>query len=247
MQKSILIAREPHRVISLVKNLQQLGVDVNVCPVISITNVLPTQLEKNLSQLDKADLIIFVSVNAVVQFVQLLEANYVEMSTQTQVAVLGDASARACAQAGLRVDIMPKGRFDSEGLLAALVDVDLNGKTVHIYRGQSGRELLGNTIGMRGGIVHYIECYRREIAFTHQSILEQYYDSKKWDYIVVSSCEVADALNVLLGKSRLNLSTIFILAFSGRIATYCQTIWPLTKVYTLKLPIDESILAIIQR
>ena len=58
---------------------------------------------------------------------------------------------------------MPAVRFDSEALLdmAELDRIHVAGKRIIIFRGDSGRELLGEMLRKRGAFVEYAECYRR--------------------------------------------------------------------------------------
>ena len=58
------------------------------------------------------------------------------------------------------VDVLvPALRYDSEGLLELLQHVA--GWRVMIFRGDGGRELLGDTLKARGATVEYATCYRR--------------------------------------------------------------------------------------
>ena len=72
-------------------------------------------------------------------------------------AVGGDALARH----GIHDVISPPLRFDSEALLELPQLTDVNGRRVIIFRGDGGRELLGETLAARGASVEYVSCYRR--------------------------------------------------------------------------------------
>ena len=57
--------------------------------------------------------------------------------------------------------IVPTERFDSEGLLALPELQNVAGMRVMIFRGDGGRELLGDTLKARGATVEYVTCYLR--------------------------------------------------------------------------------------
>jgi uroporphyrinogen-III synthase len=57
--------------------------------------------------------------------------------------------------------IAPTERYDSEGLLALPELQQVAGKNVLIFRGDGGRELLGDTLNTRGAKVEYVTCYLR--------------------------------------------------------------------------------------
>ena len=57
--------------------------------------------------------------------------------------------------------IVPSERFDSEALLALPELETVAGKRIAIFRGEEGRELLGDTLRARGASVEYVACYRR--------------------------------------------------------------------------------------
>jgi uroporphyrinogen-III synthase len=53
--------------------------------------------------------------------------------------------------------------MDSEGLLALPELLDVAGRRAVIFRGEGGRDLLGDTLLARGASVDYISCYRRAV------------------------------------------------------------------------------------
>jgi uroporphyrinogen-III synthase len=73
----------------------------------------------------------------------------------------GPGTAEALADAGIERARVPATRFDSEGLLALRELTDVRGKRVVIFRGDGGREHLGDTLRARGAEVDYVACYRR--------------------------------------------------------------------------------------
>jgi uroporphyrinogen-III synthase len=78
-----------------------------------------------------------------------------------KVAAVGQGTSRALAHFGLDNVIAPAKRFDSESLLEVAEMREVADKRVVIFRGDGGRELLGDTLSKRGATVEYVECYRR--------------------------------------------------------------------------------------
>jgi len=111
-------------------------------------------------ELDKCDLAIFVSANAVEHGLALVRAQGA-WPLRAPVAGIGEATARALRNSGFGVVISPKGRHDSESLLALDELKSVDGRKILIFRGQGGRELLREALESRGAHVTYVECYRR--------------------------------------------------------------------------------------
>jgi uroporphyrinogen-III synthase len=62
---------------------------------------------------------------------------------------------------GIRDVLSPPLRFDSEALLELPELTAVAGKRVIIFRGDGGREVLGDTLKARGAAIEYVTCYRR--------------------------------------------------------------------------------------
>ncbi len=73
----------------------------------------------------------------------------------------GPGTAQALAAAGIHGVTIPEASFDSEGLLLLPALNGVSGQRVVIFRGEGGRDLLGDTLRARGATVDYVDCYRR--------------------------------------------------------------------------------------
>jgi uroporphyrinogen-III synthase len=62
---------------------------------------------------------------------------------------------------GISNALSPAGGADSEALLALPELASVAGKKIVIFRGEGGRELLGDTLAARGALVEQVACYRR--------------------------------------------------------------------------------------
>lgn len=109
---------------------------------------------------DRYDLVVFVSANAVRHGADILEQR-----RDVPVAAIGQATAAALNAAGYRVSLMPEDGADSESLLAMPQLAHLSGQRVLIVRGTGGRDLLLEAMTARGAQVQYAEVYTREAAY----------------------------------------------------------------------------------
>lgn len=131
-------------------------------PVIEIAE--PNDAQALLSVIDRLDqfgLAIFISPNAVNRAMNLILARRGVWPRNVRIACVGRGSAREFKHIGIENVIVPAGRFDSEALLALPELKKVTGSKIVIFRGEGGRELLGDTLKARGADIEYAECYRR--------------------------------------------------------------------------------------
>ncbi len=73
----------------------------------------------------------------------------------------GPGSASALTDLGVPDVQFPPVRHDSEGLLALPSLAQVGGKRIVIFRGDGGRDALGDGLRARGAQIEYVACYRR--------------------------------------------------------------------------------------
>jgi uroporphyrinogen-III synthase len=157
----IAVTRPRLQATSLAKKIEGAGGIPLMFPLLEIAPVEDTAtLREQVSRLAQFHLAIFISANAVKYgMAAIREAG--DLPRALRIATVGQGSAKALGELGVTGVIVPAGRFDSEGLLALPQLQDIAGQRVLIFRGDSGRELLGETLKARGAIVEYAACYRR--------------------------------------------------------------------------------------
>ena len=96
--------------------------------------------------------------------------------------------------------LSPSAHADSEALLALPELGDVAGKRVVIFRGDGGRELLGDTLARRGALVEYAECYRRARPRADSAPLLAAWARGGVHAVTVSSSEGLTNLFDMLGK-----------------------------------------------
>jgi uroporphyrinogen-III synthase len=157
-KRNIVVTRPREQAASLVQRITSFGGNAIMFPLLEIEPVADTRTLNDLvARLPKFNLAIFISPNAVrygMAAIQTLPAGL-------SVATIGQSSARALLEAGAKEVIAPPDRSDSEALLELPQLQNVRGWKIVIFRGDGGRELLGNTLKTRGAEVEYITCYHR--------------------------------------------------------------------------------------
>lgn len=155
--KGVVITRPIHQVEPLCALLRQHGAVPIRFPTLEIVPVADsTKARSQLIQAEQADLVIYISVNAVEQALALNP-----LPVRPKLAAIGQATAKALRQAGREPDLIPARQNNSEALLALPELQQLQGWQIVIVRGVGGREMLINTLRQRGASVQYAELYQR--------------------------------------------------------------------------------------
>ena len=158
--KGIVVTRPAHQAAHLAELIRAAGGSPILFPVIEIAAVDdPQPLLALIDRLDEFDLAIFVSPNAVNMAMTLVKARRA-LPPHLGFAAIGRSSVRELGHFGLTGVIAPA-RFDSEALLELPAMQAVAGKRIVIFRGNGGRELLGDALAARGATIEYAECYRR--------------------------------------------------------------------------------------
>ena len=161
--RCVLVTRPRAQAAVLSDAIRGAGGEAMLCPLIDIEALADTRAVAEASDLlDRVALAIFVSANAVQHALDVILARRAWPSA-LPAATVGEQSAQALRARGMHRIIVPHGRSDSEALLALpeLSADALRGRCVIVFRGDGGRELLGDTLRERGADVMHVTCYRR--------------------------------------------------------------------------------------
>lgn len=153
----ILVTRPEQQSAALCAAIEEAGGVAVRFPVIRITPRDPQVIRTEFAKIPRPDIVIFVSSNAVEHGLDVVR------DSGALVAAVGPATAAAIEAGGMAVDLVSSEGFDSEHLLALPELESIDGKSVTIVRGDSGRELLRDTLESRGAAVSYLSVYRREL------------------------------------------------------------------------------------
>ncbi len=151
----VLVTRPEHQADELAEAIEDAGGEAIRFPVIEIEPYDSIDVNRCVESLPAADITIFISTNAVIYGLSYANGD------QTRIAAIGPSTRSAIESAGRQVDIYPAQGFDSEHLLDEAELQEVAGKNIRIVRGDSGRELLADTLRERGATVDYLPVYRR--------------------------------------------------------------------------------------
>ena len=198
--RRVLVTRPAGQAAHMAALIRAAGGEPVLFPALEILDVEDLQpLRALIGRLDTFDLAVFVSANAVDKALALVQERRT-WPAALRVATVGRGSERALNRRGFAAVIAPGTRFDSEGLLDLPELKDVAGKRVLIFRGDGGRELLGDTLAARGAVVEYAECYRRGLPKADTAPLLALWARRQLDAVTVTSSEGLANLHELLGE-----------------------------------------------
>ena len=197
----VVVTRPAHQAERLAELIERAGGRAIRFPTLEIFDAQDmTPLSGAIDRLEQFDLAIFISPNAVNRVMDHVRAKRT-WPPDLRCAAVGKGSAKALERFGCDAVIVPQGRFDSEALLALPELQDMAGKRVVIFRGEGGRELLGDELVRRGVELTMVECYRRgkPVGGDVGLLLKQWVRGEI-DAIIVTSGESMRNLFDLVGK-----------------------------------------------
>jgi uroporphyrinogen-III synthase len=159
--RGIVITRPRDQAPALAERIRGAGGEPILFPTIEILPPEnPGKVAEVISRLDEFELAVFISPTAALRGLAAVRAVR-SWPEALSVAAVGEGTARALRESGIREVISPRGKADSEALAALAELQDLRGRSVVVFRGQGGREWLRGALESRGARVEYAECYRR--------------------------------------------------------------------------------------
>lgn len=219
----VLVPRPSPQGEKLAEEIRRHGGEAVHFPVVE--TVLPDsfeELDRVLRDLERFGLVIVVSAAAARSVASRMATLGVRLPDATLICSVGPITAQVLKESGLRADIEPESEYTSEGLLESLKDIDVSGMHIAIFRGQEGREKLGEELGKSGAAVSLVMCYRRKMTDRSFATVIQAWESRGFDVVIITSHNILDALLQLLGARHHLLKESRVLVISDRIARYCQ-------------------------
>jgi uroporphyrinogen-III synthase len=191
--RGIVVTRPAGQAQGLAALIERAGGRALLFPAIEIQDLD----ERPLPPLERFDLAIFASPTAVERAFRRVR----DWPPGLRYAAIGRGTARALERRGIAAVLAPERGADSEALLALAPMLEVKGQRIAIFRGEGGRELLGDTLGARGAQVEYVECYRRALPRADSGPLLAAWAQGAIDAVVVSSAAGLQNLLALLGDA----------------------------------------------
>ena len=204
----VLVTRPRHQADSLCALVNQAGGVAIAFPTIDIVPLVVSDVR----ELNKQDMIIFVSRNAVTYFDNTLKQR---LASDVLNIAVGASTAKCMQEHGFNAVIQAPAPAGTESLLAMTELQNVEGKRVLIVRGQDGRELLADSLTERGAITRYLEVYQRAMPLVTQNNVEQ---AALADSIIISSVNSLDNLCQLVGE--ITIKNKHLIVVSNRIKQY---------------------------
>ena len=244
----MLVTRPRDQADKLVQLIEGEGGEAIRFPAIEIAE--PTDARTLLAvieRLDEFDLAIFISPNAVTRAMKLILAYHGAWPRKVRIACVGRGSARELTHFETGSVIVPTGRFDSEALLALPELQQVTGTRIVIFRGEGGRELLGDTLTARGATVEYAECYRRTTPRVDVTPLLDRWARGEIDIVSLTSVDgLHNLVNMLGPAGRERLYGTPVIVVSARMAEIWRELGFKTTPLIATQASDEAILEAIK-
>lgn len=198
----IAVTRPLTQAQSLCAAITQQGGTAISYPLLAVTAINDyAQFNQQLTTLATTDWAIFISSNAVDFAMPRVVKKYPQLPSQLKFAAIGPQTAEALVPYGVDTVLIPHQRYDSETLMSLPEMQNVAGKTVIIFRGVGGRELMADTLKARGAQVYFAESYQRINPQTDTRLLDHYWQQHKLDALVVTSSEAMRYLLALADKA----------------------------------------------
>lgn len=188
----------------LLAGIAAAGGEAVLMPLLEIS-ALPDQPDflAAMADIDRAELLVFISPNAVSFGVSEL-LRHRPWPVAPKVAAVGQGTAAELRKRGIGPVIVPETGSDSEALLSCpgLSAAALAGRTVVLFKGEGGRELLADTLAARGARVLPATSYRRMPPPGGVVPLLNLFQTGRLDGIVLSSSEAVRHLGHLVPSDK---------------------------------------------
>lgn len=158
----VLLTRERSQAQPLAHQLEELGAEVALCPVLQfLPPDDPGPLQRALTELADYDWVLFTSPNGVERFFTALTERGWDgrKLSRAGLGCIGPGTRKALREHGLEADLVASESV-AEGFLKALESTPMEGRRVLLPRAQEAREVLPEGLRRRGARVDVVACYK---------------------------------------------------------------------------------------
>jgi uroporphyrinogen-III synthase len=180
----ILITRPQPKADELKQLCVEKHIEAKVVPLLKITPLAPELWQAELKKFKAIDALIFVSTHAVEYF---CKNNFDPALKQLPTFTPGKSTAELLIAQGFTQVIYPHEQENSETLLALPELQNVTGKHFVIIRAIVGRELIAETLNVRGAHINYLAVY--EVTRSVLTPIERTILDEDFDVVVLTSME----------------------------------------------------------
>lgn len=238
--KRILVTRPQQQAANLIQLIEQHGGQAIGFPTLEIVPIVNDTVKEQFENLKSYQWLIFISANAV-NFAVAANNGKIGHFTQSKIAAVGKATAKALENAGLTVDLVPETGFNSEALLAMPALEQVQNQHILIIRGVGGRETLAEELKKRGAKVDYWEVYQRKIPQIDAAPVVDLLKRQQLNWLTVTSSEALQNLLIMLETDKSLLFNVPLVVISERIKEIAEAIG-FKKIVISSSPDDAAIL-----
>ena len=209
----VLITRPKQQSETLASAVRNLGGDTFDFPLLEISAIKDefkvSALEQKVKNLDGYDKLIFISKNAVVYGAEVINKNWSDLPTVSEVIAIGPSTAKLATDFfGCEV-VHPNSGSTSEDLIALPCLANVTQKRIAIFRGEYGREFLADSLIDRGAEVEYLDVYQRSATKRRGRELLKIISENHVNVLTITSGDSLKVLNRLFLESRDRCSELF--------------------------------------
>jgi len=199
--KKVLLTRSVDENLELDRMLNNLEFQVESLPLIEILpNFSRVRLNALESMMPEFDGFIFISVNAAIYGVNLLQQNQSALKQDSKIIAVGPRTAKELNAVFSSV-LCPEDGVGAQSLLATHEMLDVADLKFLILRGRNGNPWLGKELQNRQAIVEYYDCYSRRRPRHLEKELANLFTEKVFDVCFLHSAHAA--INLVESSGRL--------------------------------------------
>ena len=241
---SVLVTRPQHQADSLCELVHVHGGIPIRCPTISIEKPTDeTTAKQNISNIENADIVIFLSTNAVEYGINLLRRCGQTLRPKAQIFAIGPGTASKLKEFGIKVSAVATPPYKSENLLEIPELTAPIRKSIYIFSGEHGRTWLTMRLIERNANVLQVACYRRSVPGCLNMSAIRYLERHGINAVILMSVSAAENLWKLMPeRNKLWLKEAPVVVVSERIEQHCRSIGYEGAMVVAIRPTEEAIL-----
>lgn len=197
MTATVWVTRPASAGLALADTFSAAGIE---CHVEALIDILPLQTDaawqryhQAMSRFEAIDTCIFISANAVEQWLAAASTSHVTAIKHKTVFAVGKATQSALAAAGIASEA-PRHNASSEALLELASLQHMQDRQVFIFRGIGGRGYLLQQLEQRGATAEHIEIYQRQSPEQLSSVALNLINNNGFAAVLIGSMETFENL-----------------------------------------------------